>query len=437
MKVDLIEEGKEVAYVNGIILDGTENMQPQEGKVIIVLDGKIEKIVPKEECNLEKYNVVDLEGKYIMPGLINLHVHMPATGKPSKKQKDLKKLVKLITSNPISYSFVGRIVKKNALMELNSGVTTLRAVGGILNSESKVRDAIKNKKFVGPRMFVANEAISVPGGHMAGSLAYEAKDTEDVVKYMDIILKNKPDLIKLMVTGGVLDAVKRGEPGVLKMAPEMIYVACRIAHNNYLKVAAHVESTEGVKVALENGVDTIEHGAKTNEEIIRLFKEKNACHVATFSAVIPYAKIDREITGFSEDDQFNANVVFQGIVDCANECLKEGIPVGLGTDTGCPYITHYDMWREIYYFTKYCNVSNNYALHTATEINARILGMDDKIGTIKEGKYADMIVSNGNPLEDIKVLRNLDMVIIDGNRINKPQIKKMENVEKELDKFLD
>ena len=423
-------------YINGILLDGSENMVPHKGKVIFVDGEKISRIEDKKGAKLKGYEIVDLKGKYIMPGLINLHVHMPAGGKPKKKQQDFRKLVKLITSNPISYAAVPMVVKKNAVTELMSGVTTLRAVGGIKNSESKIRDKINAGKILGPRMLVANEAISVPGGHMAGSLAYEATSVEDAIKYAKKIIETKPDLLKLMITGGVLDAEVRGEPGVLKMAPEMVKAACDVAHANGLKVAAHVESTEGVKVALENGVDTIEHGAKTTEEIIQLFKEKGAYHVATLSAVMPYALLPLEVTNFKEDDQFNGNVVFKGIVDCANECLKEGVTVGLGTDTGCPYITHYDMWREIYYFTKYCHVSNAFALHTATQVNAKIIGLEEEIGTIAEGFCADMIVTEDNPLEDIKALRHVDMVITRGRLIQNPKVKKMENVEDALDTLL-
>ena len=151
---------------------------------------------------------------------------------------------------------------------------------------------------------------------------------------------------------------------------------------------------------------------------------------------MPYALLPLEVTNFKEDDQFNGNVVFKGIVDCANECLKEGVTVGLGTDTGCPYITHYDMWREIYYFTKYCHVSNAFALHTATQVNAKIIGLEEEIGTIAEGFCADMIVTEDNPLEDIKALRHVDMVITRGRLIQNPKVKKMENVEDALDTLL-
>ena len=250
------------------------------------------------------------------------------------------------------------------------------------------------------------------------------------------IAEDKPDLIKLMITGGVLDAKSKGEPGELKMPPEVVKAACDQAHALGLPVAAHVESPQGVRVALEGGVDTIEHGAKPDEEILRLFKERHACHIATISPALPYAMFDRSVTGASETEQYNGKLVMDGIIDCAKACLKNGIPVGLGTDTGCPYITHYDMWREVYYFHNFCNVSNAFALHTATLGNARLVGLGEETGSLEPGKCADLVVTGENPLEDLKALRHMDLVMARGNLYRSPKVKKMEKAERELDKFL-
>lgn len=239
-----------------------------------------------------------------------------------------------------------------------------------------------------------------------------------------------------MITGGVLDAKVKGEPGEVKMSADIIKASCDEAHELGLKVAAHVESPQGVKLALENGVDTIEHGAKPDAEIIALFKEKKACHIATFSPALPFALFDSSISHASEIEKYNGYIVFEGIIECAKACLENGIPVGLGTDTGCPYITQYDMYREINYFHKYCGVSPAFALHTATLVNAELAGLKDQIGSIEEGKIADMIVCDKNPLEDLSVLRELSMVICKGKRIENPKVKKMPQVERELDKYL-
>ncbi len=423
------------AYINGIILDGREDMQPVSGKVILTDGEKITAITDPAE-KYSGYRVIDLKGRYIMPGLINLHVHLPASGKPKDKPSDNRKTARIMSSTALTRSILRKLCQSYAKTELMSGVTTIRTVGGLLNCDSDIRDRINAGDITGPRILAANMAVSVPEGHMAGSLAYEARSVEEARSYVARIAEDSPDLIKLMITGGVLDAKIKGEPGELKMPPEYVQAACNEAHAHNLKVAAHVESPEGIRVALENGVDTIEHGAQPDEGIIALFKERGAALVTTLSPALPYAEFDREISHASELEQFNGKVVFAGIIECARACLANGIPVGLGTDTGCPYITHYDMWRELNYFSRYCKVSPAFALYTATLGNAKIVGIDGETGSIEEGKCADFIVSERNPLDDLTALRSLSSVVVRGKYIKSPKVKKLENIERELDKFI-
>lgn len=239
-----------------------------------------------------------------------------------------------------------------------------------------------------------------------------------------------------MITGGVLDAKEKGVPGELKMKPEMVKAVCDRAHAAGYKVAAHVESPEGVKVALANGVDSIEHGAKPDDEMIRLFKEKNAFLCTTISPAVPYALFDRSLTNATEVEQYNGNIVFDGIVECAKAALANDIPVVLGNDVGCPWITQYDFWRELCYFHKYTGVSNAFALYTATKRSAELAGIGDITGSIEKGKCADMIVTKDNPLDRLEALRHVDMVIARGRVIDSPKIKVNSLVERELDKFL-
>lgn len=423
------------AYTNCIILDGTENMTPQRGKAILTEGGVITDIVP-DSAIPAGFEKVDLGGKYILPGLINLHVHLAGSGKPKKKQSDPVKLVKLITSNSLMRTLGKKMVAGYAKTQLMSGVTTIRTVGGIADFDTFVRDSINSGKLVGPRILASNMAVSVHGGHMAGSLAYEAATPEEAAAFVDKIAREKPDIIKLMITGGVLDAEKVGEPGVLRMPPELVKAACDRAHELGFKVAAHVESPEGVKVALENGVDSIEHGAKPTDDIINLFKERNAFQVSTLSPALPFALFDRSISHATYEQQENGKIVFDGIISLAKACLENGIPVGLGTDTACPYVTQYDMWRELCWFVKYCGVSEKFALYSATLLNATLAGIGDETGSIEKGKKAEMIVTRENPLENLQTLRNLDMVIMRENIIRSPKVKKIPEVETELDKWL-
>ena len=282
------------ALINGVLLDGTRDMTHQTGKVVCVEGNTITAVtdgpVPAG------YEPVDLAGRYILPGLINLHVHLPASGKPKKKPSDPKKLVKLITSNGLMRRVGVKLCESYARTELLSGVTTIRTVGGVADFDTIIRDRAAAGEILSPRVVASNMAVSVPGGHMAGSLAYEARTPEEAAAYVERIAAEKPDLIKLMITGGVMDAEVVGEPGVLRMEPALVKAACDRAHGLGMKVAAHVESPEGVRVALENGVDSIEHGAKPDEEILRLLKEHGAFQVATLSPAIPYALFDRSVS---------------------------------------------------------------------------------------------------------------------------------------------
>lgn len=422
------------ALINAMLLDGSESMKAHRAAVLVE-NGRIAAIAD-DESGFGEVKKIDLEGRYLMPGLINMHVHLPGSGMPNYTKKQNAKSVNFLMSNIITRSVVYSLCYKFARTALMSGVTTIRTVGGLRNIDSRIRDDINSGKRLGPRILAANEAVSVPGGHMAGVLAYEAETEDDCVKYVDLIAKDKPDLIKIMVTGGVLDAKVKGEPGELKMPPELIRACCDEAHRLGFKVAAHVESPVGMTAALENGVDFIEHGAEMSDEHLKLYKEHGAAQICTLSPAVPCAEFPMEIAHTTELSRYNGRVVRDGIINCAKRALENGIPVGLGTDTACPFVTHYDMWRELVYFTKYVGVSNTFALHTATLVNARIAGIDGETGSIEVGKSADLLVTDSDPTADLRALRTAHMVVMRGRVINKPKVKKFDYVEQELDKHL-
>lgn len=429
------------ALVNGHVLDGTLDEQGQMAArdVAVFVDG--DRIltmgsVPEQSSD---YQIVDLDGAWVMPGLINAHAHLPSSGKPPKpnaKPVNYKKLFDTLSKVPPVLAYFMALERASAKNQLLSGVTTLRTVGGVMDHDGRIRDEVNAGKRLGPRMLVCNTGVSVPGGHFAGSLATEASSPEEAALHVRQIAATNPDWIKLMITGGVMDASEDGEPGVLRMPPEVVSAACDQAHELGYRVCAHVESPEGVRVALEGGVDTIEHGALPDDWILGLFRHRKAADICTISPAIPYALMSVEESRSSEVAKRNGKIVMDGIIACARACLEAGIPVGLGTDSGCPFITHYDMWRELAYFVKYCDVTPAFALHTATLVNAQILGIDSETGSLEAGKSADLIVCEQNPLEDLSCLRDLSYVMCRGKLIKNPKPKRMRQVDQALDRYL-
>lgn len=423
------------ALKNAVILDGTKDMEPLRGQSVLVEGETIVGLAPagSEPMGFEP---VDLTGKYLMPGLFNMHVHLAGSGKPQKKQRDNEKLVKTIMGSGLTRAVAYSMVRGFARDELMSGVTTIRTMGGLGNFDSRLRDEIAAGRQAGPRILAANQGISVPCGHMAGSVAIAARSIDEALAHLEQSEREGVDLVKLMITGGVLDAKEKGVPGELKMAPEMVKAVCDRAHAAGYVVAAHVESPEGVRVALENGVDSIEHGAEPDDEILRLFRERGAFLCTTISPALPYALFDRSVSNASEVEQFNGNVVFEGIIECAKAALAHDIPVVLGNDVGCPWITQYDFWRELYYFHKFVGVSNAFALYTATSRSAELAGLGDVTGTVAAGKCADLIVTAENPLDDLRALRHVEQVMARGRLYAHPKFRERKNVTAELDKFL-
>lgn len=427
-------------FRNATVLDGTESMEPRIGQTVLVEDGRIVAVGPAAEVDAPMgARELDLGGAYLLPGLINMHVHLCGSGRPTSAG-DAGALMKRL-DNPPGRAIVRGLLRKRAQQQLASGVTTVRGAGDPLYGDIAVRDEFNAGKHVGPRLIAPGTGVTVPGGHGAGLFAQIAESPEDAAQLVREIAAHGADVIKLFVTGGVFDAEKVGEPGVLRMSEEVAHAACEAAHRLGLSVMAHVESTEGVRVALRAGVDTIEHGAPMIPEIVDLYRGgagtqlegRTPSVTCTISPALPFVKLPPEKTHSTEVQKANGDIVCEGIVQSARDALAAGIPVGLGTDSSCPYVTQYDMWREVAYFAKYVGVSNAFALHTATAVNARLLGLGDETGTVEVGKSADLIVVDANPLDDLSALRDVRYVMCRGTFVARPRVKHIAELDEELD----
>lgn len=418
-----VERGCEILPHRDIYIDG----------------GRIAAVKEHSERSEKGFEVLNAKGKFVVPGLINLHVHLFGTGMPSKilgggsAQKKVLDFVKTKFGAKVLSALVGSAAKQ----QLMSGVTTIRAVGDFWGSDIALKrktDAGKGGA-AGLRMFVSGMAITVPGGHGAGTFARTADTVEGLVALVDDVVAQGADFVKICITGGVMDAKKRGEPGEVKMTFEQVKAVCDRAHALGKKVAAHIQSTEGVRIAALGGVDTIEHGAAPDEESVGAIKARGGAFVVTYSPALPFARLSPEVTKMNEMCMYNSEIVLQGMTAGARAAAAAGINVGLGTDASCPFCTQYNTWREVVYVDKMLGVGAAKALEIATLGNARVLGIDDVTGSIAEGKSADMLVLSCNPVEDLRALSEIDFMTAQGRLIRKPRPSRMKKIDIQLDKL--
>jgi imidazolonepropionase-like amidohydrolase len=413
----------------------------QENSTVLVKDGKIEKTGGTDDIEIPKdYTVLDTRDKYVMPGLINAHVHLFGSGKPMKAGaggKTQDRTVKLLNTWP-GRKLIESMVRRHALTALNSGLTTVRAVGDMFYSDVKTRDLIDGGKIPGPRLLVSGPLICVTGGH-GHALGYIADSPWEARKLVRRNISRQVDLIKICVTGGVMDARRIGDAGRPQMTIEEITAVCEEAHKAGFMVAAHAQSAAGVRLALLGGVDTIEHGSEFDEETIGLFLNNPkslkgySCLIPTIIPAIAIGELDTELTKTKPVNRENSRRVYEGMVKGMRQAMAAGVKVGVGTDVSCPYATHYNTWRELYYAVKFAKVSPETAIRNATRVNAEILGISDIAGTLEAGKSADLIVLKENPLDHLRALSEVCMVMAGALFIPNPKVKTIPEVDRILD----
>ncbi|HDR6820379.1 metal-dependent hydrolase family protein [Bacillus thuringiensis] len=434
---------KRMALLNCTIINGDMNREIEKDMVILVNNqGIIEKIENRHNIIIPKeYEQIDLKHQFVMPGLINAHAHLFSDGSPtglSFSEEVLNFGIKLLDTK-LGKKLIYNRIKKNALVSFQSGITTLRSVGEFFYQDVKLRDDILNEKLIGPDLLVSGFFISATGGHGAPYLALETDGPWEGVKNVRKNVRQGVDLIKICVTGGVTDAKTIGEAGRIQLTEEEVYAICKEAHKIGMMVAAHVESTEGVRIALKGGVDTIEHGATMDEEIISLYKQNpNALRgytslIPTFQAAYPYTLLDRNITNINNVLFENAKIVYTDMMISFQQAIDNDISVGVGNDAAMAYVSHYDLWRELDHMIRFGGINEKKAIHLVTKSNSEILGISKKVGTIDVGKKANLLVLPNNPIQNIKNLSKISLVIKNGILFEDLNIKKNEKLDNTLD----
>lgn len=406
-------------------------------------EGKIKNIGPSDEVSIPNgYKTIDLSGKYIIPGLINVHCHLTANGKPMTAMQGSERKMKILQwflSTGLGERYVKKQMRINIQAALNSGVTTIRNAGDPCYYDIEVKKGIEEGETVGPRLVCAGRSICVTGGH--GELLSHIVDGPwEARKAVRDCLRHGSDVIKILSTGGVTDSKKLGEAGRPQMTTEEIAAVCDEAHRAGVKVMTHCESTLGIKEALDGGVDSIEHGAPITDDLIELFKNNPkslngyTTLVSTLSAAQDICELGVEVLKVTDIIQKNGVMILEGMIDGMKTAVKNDIPMAMGTDAAVPFVAHYEFWRELVYYQHFGGISNKSAINIATEQNAKLLGVDKVTGTLEIGKSADFVVYEGNPLENLMILEDPVHVVYRGNVIKKPSYKKVKAIEKYADK---
>ena len=394
----------------GNLFDGISNaVQPQ--MTVVVEGNKITAVQKGYTAAAGQDKVLDMKSKTVLPGLIDMHVHLETETRRGG-------IVDRFTQNVPDVAFQAAKYAKTTLL---AGFTTVRDLGGSGVNVS-LRNAVNRGLVDGPRILTAGKSIATTGGHADPTNGYR-KDLmgdpgpeEGVINSPDEArkavrqrYKDGSDLIKITATGGVLSNAKDGSgPQFTEEEAKAIVDA---AKDYGFAVAAHAHGAEGIKRAIRAGVQTIEHGTYMDDEAIELFKKYGTHYVATIIAGKTVADSAKHFGYYTALVTPKALAVGPKIQATFGKAYKAGVKIAFGTDAGV-YIHGYNA-KEFEYMVE-AGMPPVEAIKSALMTNAKLLGMDAQIGSVEAGKFADIIAVDENPIQNIKTLQTVRFVMKDG-----------------------
>lgn len=390
--------------------------KPVREKISILIVGKqIKEIFPgfidaANLADISKVNILDLRDKYVLPGLIDAHVHLLMLYKDEK-----------VVATEGQYALNGAY---NAKLTLDAGFTTVRDLGAPGHAIFALRDAINEGRIAGPRILAAGAAISVTGGHgddigynealwnesASGGICDGIAECRKVVRRQ---IKHSADVIKITATGGGGKA-QGGPDAEPEFYEDEIVAAVETAHRLEKKVAVHAHGSKGIQLALNAGVDSVEHGTFLNKEIIALFKRKGTYLVPTLSVRDNLRADIDEMPAYIRE---RARYIVEITPKLMGDAYHKGVKFALGSDAGV--VPHGNNARELEWLVD-IGMTPQDALRAATINGAELLGLKDKIGKIGIGMSADIIAVEGDPLVNIADIRNIELVMKSGKVYRQP-----------------
>lgn len=389
----------------------------QNEKTIVVEGNRIVSILDGFQQGGQGDKVVDLRSMTVLPGLIDMHVHIEGESNP-------KAYLQEYTMNDADRAFDAVVY---AGKTLKAGFTTVRDLGGT-GVNIALRDAIAAGKVPGPRIFTSGKALGTTGGHADPTNGYRkdlmgdpgpdqgvVNGVEDARKAVRQRYKNGADLIKITATGGVLSVAKNGQNP--QFTEEEIKAITSTAADYGFHVAAHAHGDEGMQRAIKGGVKTIEHGTLMSEATMKMMKEYDVYLVPTITAGKEVTENAKKKGYFPEVIAKKASEIGPMIQDTFRKAYEMGVPIAFGTDAGV--FPHGENAREFKYMAE-AGMPVAEALRIATMVNADLLGMKDQLGQLKEGFLADIIAVPGNPMEQVDLLSDVRFVMKDGAVVKTP-----------------
>ncbi|UYG95362.1 metal-dependent hydrolase family protein [Cytobacillus firmus] len=379
----------------GSIIDGL-NDEVRENSYIKVENGRITEVKEGEPGDTQGFEVIDCTGKYILPGLIDSHVHLVWNG-----SADPQSLIKNEENDRIALE-----AYKHALDTLKLGVTTVRDLGAPDRTVLHVRNVIDSGLLLGPTIIAAGAPICMTGGHVY-YLGYESDGPDEVRKNTRRVLKEGADLVKVMATGGIY--TKGEEPGSVQLTIEELSAAKEEALKKNKKVSAHADGIEGIMNCLEVGIDTIEHGIYADRQALEIMKNQGTFLVPTM-AVMRQLISSPDIPAYALE---KAKQVVGPHFSMLQEAVQIGVKIATGTDCGSPLTPPRYYYDELAIMHE-AGMSEMEVIKASTSVAAECLGIEDQRGSISPGKFADLLIADSNPLNDLNSLRGDKLVMKNG-----------------------
>jgi imidazolonepropionase-like amidohydrolase len=401
-----------IALTGGKLIDGNGG-PPLENASLIVKGKNIEAVGTRDLIKIPpEAKIIDATGKTIMPGMTDMHVHLYWNGEPDLALHTYKE------------STAFRAVKAVAYIQrsLEAGFTTLRSGGELGYLDVALRDAVDMGIIWGSRVVASGYSISGTGGHAdrfppwlyrTDEVRMLADGPDACIKAVRQQIKMKVDWIKFHASGGVMDPFS--SPQLQEYSDGEIEAIVNEAHARGKPAFAHAQGAGGIRAAVRGGVNSIEHGFYLEDDIIEMMLKKGTYLVPTLVAL--YRIIEAgERGGIPRESITKAIPHGEAHVASFQKAYRAGIKICMGTDCGSPYNYHGDNAYEFFLMVKH-GMKEMDALISCTKRSAEALGMSDKMGTLEKGKWADVLVVEGNPLEDIQVLvkkKNIKLVMKEG-----------------------